>query len=215
MSPLPRPSSIEARVLSGEDGYYVAGMYELSAPYQVSIFCWFAFEIGLLVRDLVRGKGRSGRDRGTRWIVVLSLGAAIVLAWLVPGRVPEAATPAPVGFAVAGLVVMWTGLAVRAWAVLTLGGSFSTYLQVAADQAVVTRGPYRWVRHPSYTGLLLIGLGFGIGASNWLSLVICAVMPPLGLLPRIAVEESELVGVLGDRYRSYQSQTYRLVPGLW
>jgi len=104
---------------------------------------------------------------------------------------------------------------VRVWAVITPGGSFSTFLHADADQAVVTGGPYRWVRHPSYTGLLLVALGFGLGARNWLSLLICAVVPVLGLLPRITVEESELTRVLGDRYQSYQRTTRRLVPGLW
>jgi protein-S-isoprenylcysteine O-methyltransferase Ste14 len=112
-------------------------------------------------------------------------------------------------------VVIWVGLALRVWAVLTLGRSFSTFIQVDADQAVVTRGPYRWVRHPSYTGLLLIALGFGLGVGNWLSLAICAAIPLVGLLPRIAVEEAELARVLGDPYRSYQKATRRLVPGLW
>jgi protein-S-isoprenylcysteine O-methyltransferase Ste14 len=124
-------------------------------------------------------------------------------------------TPAPNAFAAVGVVVIWVGLALRVWAVLTLGRSFSTFIQVDADQAVVTRGPYRWVRHPSYSGLLLIALGFGLGVGNWLSLAICAVIPVLGLLPRIAVEEAELVRVLGDQYRSYQKTTRRLVPGLW
>src|SRR5215216_7825468 len=85
---------------------------------------------------------------------------------------------------------------------------------VVVDQ-VATRGPYRWVRHPSYTGLLLIALGFGLGVGNWLSLAICAVIPLVGLVPRIAVEEAELARVLGDPYRSYQKATRRLVPGLW
>jgi protein-S-isoprenylcysteine O-methyltransferase Ste14 len=190
-------------------------MRALSTPFQLSVFCWFAFEIGLYVRDLVRGKAWTSRDRGTRLIVSLSLAGAIVLGWSVPGWVPVLSTPAPDGFALAGLVVIWLGLAVRVWAVLALGGSFSTYVQVERDQPVVTRGPYRWVRHPSYTGLLLIALGFGIGAANWLSLLICAILPPLGLLPRIAVEESELVRVLGEPYRRYQATTHRLVPGLW
>jgi protein-S-isoprenylcysteine O-methyltransferase Ste14 len=75
--------------------------------------------------------------------------------------------------------------------------------------------PYHWVRHPSYTGLLLICLGFGIGIGNWLSVLICAVGPLLGLLPRIAVEETELVRVLGEQYRGYQKTTHRLIPGLW
>ncbi|MGA8115343.1 MAG: isoprenylcysteine carboxylmethyltransferase family protein [Actinocatenispora sp.] len=187
----------------------------MSAPFQVSIFCWFALEVGLLVRDLVRGRARLRHDRGTRLIVTVSLGVAMVLGWSVSGSLPWLATPVRGAFAAAGVALIWIGLAVRVWAVLTLGGAFSTYVQVDGDQQVVTRGPYRWVRHPSYTGLLLICLGFGIGAGNWLSLVICAVVPPLGLLPRIAVEEAELLRVLGERYRSYQQTTRRLVPGLW
>jgi protein-S-isoprenylcysteine O-methyltransferase Ste14 len=187
----------------------------LSPPFLVSIYCWFAFEVGLLVRDLVRRKGRLRKDRGTRAIVSLSLAGSVWLGILLPTWVPALDTPAPHAFAAAGIVVIWLGLAVRVWAVLTLGRSFSTFVGVEAAQVVVTRGPYRWVRHPSYTGLLLIALGFGLGAGNWLSLAICAVVPALGLLPRIAVEEAEMTRVLGERYRSYQTATHRLLPGLW
>lgn len=171
--------------------------------------------MGLLTRDLALNKARAGRDRGTRLIVAWSVIGAIVIGWLVSGWVPALATPAPRMFAIAGLATIWIGLATRAWAVLALGASFSTFIQVEAEQTVITRGPYRWVRHPSYTGLLLIGLGFGIGAANWLSMTICAIVPIAGLLPRIAIEESELVHVLGDRYRQYQRETHRLIPGLW
>lgn len=187
----------------------------LSTPFLVSVYCWFALEVGLVVRDLLRRRARPGRDRGTRMIVALSLGGSIFIGSLLRRWVPVLDTPAPDAFAVAGLVVIWVGLAVRLWAVMTLGGSFSTFVQVDADQAVVSRGPYRWVRHPSYTGLLLVALGFGLGARNWLSLLICAVVPLLGLLPRMAIEESEMTRVLGEQYRSYQRTTHRLVPGLW
>ena len=186
-----------------------------STPFVVSVCCWFALEVGLVVRDLLRRRARLGRDRGTRMIVALSLGGSIFIGSLLRRWVPALDTPAPDAFAVAGLVVIWLGLAVRLWAVMTLGGSFSTFVQVDDDQAVVTRGPYRWVRHPSYTGLLLIALGFGLGARNWLSLLICTVVPLLGLLPRMAIEESEMTRVLGEQYRSYQRTTRRLVPGLW
>jgi len=187
----------------------------LSTPLRVSIFCWFALEIALLVRDLLRRDGRRGRDRGTRAIVAYSLAGSVALGLLLPAWLPAWDAPAPSAFAVAGTVVIWAGLAVRLWAVLTLGRSFSTFLQVSADQPVVTRGPYRWVRHPSYTGLSLVVLGFGLGAGHWLSLVVCAVVPPLALSRRIAVEESELVRLLGDRYRRYQRSTRRLLPGVW
>lgn len=187
----------------------------LPTPFLVSICCWVAFEVGLVVRDVVRRSGRRGRDRGTRAIVAVSLGGSIWAAIFLRGWVSVLDTPASGVFTVVGIVVIWVGLAVRVWAVTTLGRSFRTFVEVDADQAVVTRGPYRWVRHPSYTGLLLVALGVGLGAGNWLSLVVCAVVPPLGLLPRIAVEESELSRVLGERYRAYQGATRRLVPGLW
>jgi protein-S-isoprenylcysteine O-methyltransferase Ste14 len=90
-----------------------------------------------------------------------------------------------------------------------------TTVEVDPGQAVVSAGPYRWVRHPSYSRLLLIVAGFGLATGNWLALVICIVLPLPPLLRRIQVEEAELTGVLGDRYRAYQAQTKRLIPGLW
>jgi protein-S-isoprenylcysteine O-methyltransferase Ste14 len=185
------------------------------APFAVSVSCWFALEVGLVVRDLLRRRARQGRDRGTRMVVALSLAGAIFVGVSLRRWVPALDTPAPAAFAAAGLAVIWVGLAVRVWAVTTLGGSFSTFVQVDAGQAVISRGPYRWVRHPSYTGLLLVALGFGLGAGNWLSLAVCAIVPLLGLLPRMAIEEAEMIRVLGERYRSYQRTTHRLVPGLW
>ena len=116
---------------------------------------------------------------------------------------------------VAGLVIIWLGLAIRVWAIVVLGRAFRTTVEVDADQAVVSRGPYRWVRHPSYTGLLLIAAGFGLAFSNWPGLAICLVLPAAAMLRRIQVEESELTRVLGDPYRAYRDRTKRLIPGVW
>jgi protein-S-isoprenylcysteine O-methyltransferase Ste14 len=186
-----------------------------STPYLVSILCWAALEVVLVLRDALRRKARFRSDRGTRFVVGLCVAVPIVVGSALHRWLPALDTPVSAVFAVVGLVVLWTGLVVRVWAVLTLGRSFSTFVQAETDQAVVSHGPYRWVRHPSYTGLLLIALGFGLGARNWLALLICAVVPMLGMLPRMAVEESELVRVLGDRYRDYRRTTRRLIPGLW
>ena len=82
-------------------------------------------------------------------------------------------------------------------------------------RAVISTGPYARVRHPSYTGLLLILAGFGLALGDWRSLGICALLPLPALLLRIRVEEAELIRVLGDTYRRYQKQTKRLIPGLW
>jgi protein-S-isoprenylcysteine O-methyltransferase Ste14 len=112
-------------------------------------------------------------------------------------------------------VVVWLGLGVRVWAIAALGRAFRTTVEVESDQAVVTTGPYRWVRHPSYTGLLLIVAGVGLAAGNWLSLAVCLVVPVPAIVRRIRVEELELERVLGDAYRSYASGRARLVPRVW
>jgi protein-S-isoprenylcysteine O-methyltransferase Ste14 len=177
---------------------------------RVTLAGWALLELGLRVRERRQGKGSAARDRATRALVAVSLGAAIAPAALTATTSRDAGPQRA-----AGLIVMWLGLAIRVWAIATLGRAFRTTVEVDPEQAVVATGPYRWVRHPSYTGLLLIVTGFGLAAGSWLALALCAVLPLPALLRRIHVEEAELTRVLGDRYRGYQAQTKRLIPGLW
>ncbi|MFL6122478.1 methyltransferase family protein, partial [Actinophytocola sp.] len=119
------------------------------------------------------------------------------------------------GYLIAGVVTMWLGLLLRLWAILVLGRAFRTTVEVDAGQQVTRHGPYRWVRHPSYTGLLLLAVGSGLAWDNWISLVLTLVLPVLALAWRISVEERVLVEVLGPPYESYRARTKRLLPGLW
>jgi len=106
------------------------------------------------------------------------------------------------GHLIAGLVVMWAGLAVRIWAILVLGRAFRTTVEVDPGQAVVDCGPYRWVRHPSYAGTLVISAGVGLTLGNWLSLAIMLLLPLAAMLRRISVEETALTEVLGQPYQA-------------
>ena len=175
----------------------------------VTLVCWVVLELSLRVRETARGKGRRSHDRGTRVLIAISIGVAIAVAAATGSQAPAVAWQVP------GVVVMWLGLATRIWAVASLGRSFRTTVEVDAGQAVVSTGPYRWVRHPSYTGLLLIVAGFGLTRGNWLSLLACLVVPLPAFVRRINVEEAELTRVLGDEYRSYEAHTARLLPGVW
>jgi protein-S-isoprenylcysteine O-methyltransferase Ste14 len=180
---------------------------------QLTLAGWVVLELGLRVRETVQGRGSTARDRATRALIGVSIGAAFVLVALTASRGTTSRIADP--HRAAGLIVIWLGLAIRVWAIAALGRAFRTTVEVDAAQAVVSTGPYRWVRHPSYTGLLLIVIGFGLAAGNWLALGICVVLPLPALLRRIHVEEAELTRVLGDRYRAYQAQTKRLIPGVW
>jgi protein-S-isoprenylcysteine O-methyltransferase Ste14 len=171
----------------------------------LTLAIWALLEVCVRVREAIAGRGRRDRDRGTRILVALSLGAAIGIAAATRSAQPLAA----------GVVVMWLGLALRVWAIAALGRDFRTTVEVEPGQAVVTTGPYRWVRHPAYAALLLLATGFGIAAADWLALAACVVLPLPALVRRMQVEEAELNRVLGDAYRTYQLHTARLIPGLW
>lgn len=178
-----------------------------------TVAVWVVFELSLRAIETVQHRGTIARDRGTRLVIALAIGGAVGLAFVTRAHVPAARIP--VALRGVGLLVTWCGLAVRAWAVGTLGRAFRTTVEVDADQPVICTGPYAHVRHPSYTGLLLIVAGIGLAVGNWLGLVACLVLPLPALVLRIGVEERELVQMLGAPYRSYQAHTRRLVPGVW
>jgi protein-S-isoprenylcysteine O-methyltransferase Ste14 len=182
--------------------------WSVSTAAYITLAAWALLEACLRAAELLRGKGGGARDRATRIWIGLGIGAAIAVALL------ARSTP-PAALRVAGVVVMWLGLALRAWAIASLGASFRTTVEVDPGQAVVARGPYRWIRHPSYTGLLTIVAGFGLVAGGWLSLVACLILPLPAIVWRIRVEEAELERVLGDAYRGYASGRARLIPRLW
>jgi len=174
---------------------------------------WALLEAGLRVRERVQHRGGGDRDRSTRVLIAVTLGASFVLASVAASVTPSLRIPGP--YRAVGLILMWLGLAIRIWAIAVLGSAFRTTVAVDPGQPVVSSGPYEWVRHPSYTGLLLIVSGFGLATGNWLALAACMVVPLPALLRRIQVEEAELDRVLGDAYRAYQARTKRLIPGLW
>jgi protein-S-isoprenylcysteine O-methyltransferase Ste14 len=114
-----------------------------------------------------------------------------------------------------GLSVMCLGTTLRYWSVLTLGRFFTVTVDVGEGHRVVDTGPYALLRHPSYTGMLVVYLGIGIALDSWLSVVAAVVPATLAVLNRIRHEESVLVTQLGRDYEHYQRRTKRLVPGLW
>lgn len=116
---------------------------------------------------------------------------------------------------IAGIVLMVLGVAVRWWAILTLGRYFTLDVAVRPTQAVVQSGPYRVVRHPAYSGTLLILLGIGVALANWASLVAILAGGLIGHLYRVQVEERALEEALGQPYAEYIRRTKRFIPFLF
>jgi protein-S-isoprenylcysteine O-methyltransferase len=172
-------------------------------------------EIALSVLKRAQPGAASLGDRGSLrflWVVIsASICAAIGFQWL-----PAAAIHAPaVVLRMVALGLLVFGLAVRWVAILTLGRFFTVNVAVQRDHSLIETGLYRYVRHPSYSGLLLAFLGLGVFFANWLSLVALVVPIALAVLRRIGIEEHALREALGDPYVEYTSRTKRLVPGFF
>ena len=158
-----------------------------------------------------------GYDRATKHWVLVTAQLAIVLAfaagWFVTGASVGRALRVP-SF-VAGIVLVYAGIALRRWAIATLGAQFTHDVRVADDQPVIDDGPYRLVRHPSYLGAVISFAGIGLALGNWLALAAVLVVPMVGYVRRIAVEEAALRDRLGERYARYAAGRARLFPGVW
>jgi protein-S-isoprenylcysteine O-methyltransferase Ste14 len=116
---------------------------------------------------------------------------------------------------IAGLVLIWAGSAFRAWAVFTLGRFFTFAVVVQHDHRVVERGPYRWLRHPSYLGSIVAVTGTGLAQGDWASVAITLLVVLTACAIRIPFEERTLALELGDEYAAYAQRTARLLPGLF
>jgi protein-S-isoprenylcysteine O-methyltransferase Ste14 len=172
---------------------------------------WALFELVLAVR--ARG-GEGGRDRSFVPLTLSVLGGLGL--GVLAARSGELVLPGPGWWPVAlGLGVFGAGIGFRARAVRELGRFFKFTVVVQADHRVVDTGPYRRIRHPSYTGLLMASLGLGIALGTWISIPACAVPPLVGFSIRLGHEERVLAGELGEPYRRYMARTWRLVPGIW
>jgi protein-S-isoprenylcysteine O-methyltransferase Ste14 len=166
---------------------------------------------------------RSHRNRhgappkpGSLLVVLAFIGGGLGATFAVAGDARGAAIPHGRWLLfVAGLALMIAGTVIRQWAVAVLGPFFTTDVRVQPGQTVVDRGPYRWVRHPSYTGMIVTFVGIGLALGNWAALAVAAVVPTIGLVVRIHFEERALLEGLGEPYRRFAAGRPRLFPGLW
>ena len=152
---------------------------------------------------------------GSEVLFRLIVGVGALVAGVLAGVAPSEKIR-PAAFAVwIGLVLFWSGISLRLWSFRTLGRYFTFTIQTSGDQPVITKGPYRVIRHPSYAGLFLVIMGVGLFIGNWWSLVCLTVAMAGGLVFRIRVEERALMQNLGAGYRSYAATHKRLVPFVW
>lgn len=176
---------------------------------------YFISEVLLTVTRRSRSATGTKQDRSTLsviWVVIMiSIGAGVFIA----GNWRAGALPYGREFAIAGVALFAAGLIIRWWAIVTLGRFFTVDVTIEKDHELVERGPFRWVRHPSYTGVLLAFVGWALTLRNWGAILVVLVPIFVAFVRRMNVEEGALGRALGQKYAEYMRRTKRLVPGVY
>jgi protein-S-isoprenylcysteine O-methyltransferase Ste14 len=174
-----------------------------------------AFSAGELVQAFRLRRGATRVDVRAETLLRLMLFGSIVMFPLGKAVAPGAVIGGGVFLFALGVVVGWTGALLRWWSFVTLGRYFTVVVQASANQPVIDRGPYRFLRHPSYTGLLLMFAGVGLMIGNWVSAAGALILVLIALIHRLRIEERALNAALGDRYREFAASRARLIPHVW
>jgi protein-S-isoprenylcysteine O-methyltransferase len=156
-----------------------------------------------------RDKAADAGSLGLIWIVV---GASIGAAFYVANAFPGGAFPNVALAQIVGLAIFIPGAVLRWYAIFYLGRYFTVDVRVAEDQRVVDTGPYRFIRHPSYTGAFMQFFGFALSIGNAWSVLVVMAPVLVAFSYRIRVEERALEQGLGEAYASYRRRTKRLIP---
>ena len=184
----------------------------------VLVLVWVVSEL-IKIRKGRRIKG-DVRDAGTFSVIWWLVAAAVVLgnainAWIRLHLPPSSPVFLPLWASAAGLFALAGGILFRWYAISYLGRYFTVRVTIQEQQTLIQTGPYRWLRHPSYTGALAALAGVGLTSGSWPVFFVLTCLPLVGLLRRIRVEETVLSAHFGSAYESYRSRTWRLIPWVY
>jgi protein-S-isoprenylcysteine O-methyltransferase len=172
-------------------------------------------ELGLALKRRAKAGESRLEDRGSLallWIVIV---ASVTSSFEIAHALPAAGMGAVPTVRFLGLAAFAAGLAIRWYSIIHLGRFFTVNVAIAANHRLIDTGPYRFVRHPSYTGALMAFLGLALCLANWASLAVMLIPVFLVFLRRMHVEEGVLLQALGDQYRDYMHRTKRLIPAVY
>ena len=189
-----------------------------SGELKYAVIFWVAYAVWALPeftawRSKCSGQFSKARDRGSLLAILVLFWTGFALdfwfaLWLRQAAIPWARTPLffiGVGLVLAGIALRWSAIGI-------MGRYFTLDVAIHAGQRVIEKGPYRYIRHPSYAGTVLSAAGIGLALGNWAGLL--AVLACVGIAYgyRIRVEEEALIAGLGEPYRQYMRRTWRVVP---
>jgi len=174
-------------------------------------FSVVAVEVGLLLTKRAKSGQAIVSDRRSLRLICITIGLGLCVALLSKALFPH---PFFVGyrFEYGAAALIFAGMALRWYSIYRLGKEFSVHVAIIEGHRLVTSGPYRLIRHPSYTGLLMIFLGLGIHSNHMVGMFVLTVPVFWAIHNRIEIEEAAMDAFFGIEYRLYREQTRKLIP---
>jgi protein-S-isoprenylcysteine O-methyltransferase Ste14 len=175
------------------------------------VACWAVF---ILVWAMTSFQAKTSVRRGLNsasvlWRIGVFIVAVILSRGVAMGVIPRPA-PFPYGVQLVGVALAVFGIGFAIWARFTLGSNWGMPMTLREKPELVTRGPYGFVRHPIYTGLIFAMLGTGLTVGSWWLLIL---LIALGyFLISLRQEEKDMVQHFPDAYPAYKARTKRLIP---
>jgi protein-S-isoprenylcysteine O-methyltransferase Ste14 len=174
------------------------------------IFIW-SFYLEIFHSGIITGANNNPQDAGTLRLINIGSDIALFLAFVF-SFLPWLTIPNPRLALYIGTILLVIGILFRRYSIKILGKYFTAAVIVNTNQPVITKGPYRWIRHPGYAGGFLMFIGIGISLGNWLSLIVFLLEIYFVYRKRIIAEEKALLETLGEPYREYMTNTKRFIP---
>jgi protein-S-isoprenylcysteine O-methyltransferase len=190
--------------------HYLYGI-ELPPPLVALYFLTETFVLYFKRRD----KHVESHDHGSYQMIILAVLLGLGLARLIWSAIPQAHLDVLHQLSIPAIALFFLGLGLRWHAIIRLGRFFTTSVAIVGAHQLIETGAYRFIRHPSYTGLLLMWLAIGMRTENILSLIALMLPTTAALLFRISIEEDTLSAEFGNRYIEYSRKTKRVIPFLY
>ncbi len=184
--------------------------------FQIVFMAMMVTELAILFfttwNNYKNSKKKTMSDRGSMLFIMIGFWLAI---FINPICVNMSTFTLPVYFFWIGVVLTIVGIFIRIYSVWTLRKYFTLNVQIATEQNIVKTGPYKYIRHPAYTGSIITLLGIAVSFRSPLGIIATVMIIALVYGYRIKVEEKALKTSFGSSYEDYEKHTWRLFPHIW
>ncbi len=180
--------------------------------FNIMLILWILSEIvGVTLIPRIRRGGAviNRKDKSSGLFLIVTIFMSIIIAIYFAGA---NIAMLPSWFFYPGIILMILGIIFRQWSIAVLGQFFSARLGTQKGQKVIEKGPYTLIRHPSYTGALIILIGIGLALQSLAAVLTLVLLFSLAYGYRIHIEEKVLISELGEEYIQYMKRTKKLIP---